>query len=155
MGSCWRANKKFGGLEMSKVIELARTLGTALQNDEALARLNAANKANDEDKELGAMIDKFNNMRAELNEAIMNTSEDKDQEAIAKLDAEFKALYSEIMNRPTMVEFSEAKNEADKLLNFVLKIINGSVNGENPNEIVEDSEDEGCSGSCSSCKGCH
>ena len=137
------------------VIELARTLGKALQEDATMVRLTAANAANDADTELGSMIENFNGMRAQLNAEIMKPEAEKDQEAIMKLDAEFRALYNEIMNRPTMVEFSDAKADADKVLAFVMKIINGSVNGENPDEIEEDDENAGCGGSCSSCKGCH
>lgn len=136
-------------------IELARTLGKALQADPSMARLAAANAANDADTELAEMIDRFNGMRAQLNAEIMKPEDEKDQEAIMKLDTEFRTLYGDIMGRPTMIEFSDAKAEADKLLAFVMKIINGSVNGENPDEITEDEEGAGCSGSCSSCKGCH
>ena len=51
-----------------------------------------------------------------------------------------------------MVAYTEAKNELDKLLNFINQIIGGSVNGENPDEIEEKSA---CSGNCSGCSGCH
>ena len=137
------------------VIEVGRTNGKEHKNEGTRVRITAENEANDEDTEIGGMIEKYKGMRKKKNAEIMKTEDDKDQDAIMKLDGEFRALYNEIMNRPTMVEFSDAKADADKVLAFVMKIINGSVNGENPDEIEEDDENAGCGGSCSSCKGCH
>ena len=60
------------------VIELARTLGKALQEDATMVRLTAANAANDADTELGSMIENFNGMRAQLNAEIMKPEAEKD-----------------------------------------------------------------------------
>lgn len=133
------------------VITMTRELGKLLQTDERMIRVQAASDANDADKELGEQIEKFNQMRAEINHEVMKP--DKDQAKIEKLDAEFKALYATIMERPTMVEFSEAKADADKLLGYIMQIINASANGIDPYTVEE--QEEGCSGSCGSCKGCH
>ena len=40
----------------------------------------------------------------------------------------------------------------EKMINFIQAIITGSANGEDPDTIEEPSS---CSGSCSSCSGCH
>lgn len=133
------------------VITMTRELGKTLQADERMIRVQAASDANDADKELGEQIEKFNQMRAEINQEVMKP--DKDQAKIEKLDAEFKALYAAIMARPTMAEFSDAKADADKLLGFIMQIINASANGIDPYTVEE--QEEGCGGSCSSCKGCH
>ena len=131
-------------------IQLARELGKAIQQDPRYAHFREAEKTNDADMELQKMIEDFNNMKTELN-AEMSKSE-KDSEKIQELDEKFKTLYNDIINRPDMVVYNEAKTKLDKLLSFVNQIIIGSVNGENPDEIEEQIA---CTGSCSGCSGCH
>lgn len=132
------------------IIMAARELGKAIQADERHARLQKATKANDADKALQEKIAKFNELRTDIN--IEVAKPDKDQDKLAKMDADFKALYREIMSCPAMIEFNEAKQDIDGILNFVNQIIIGSINGENPDEIEEN---VACGGSCSSCSGCH
>ncbi|MEF9984303.1 MAG: YlbF family regulator [Oscillospiraceae bacterium] len=131
-------------------ITTARELGKAIQNDERYLIFRDAEKANDNDVDLQEKIEKFNDLRAEINGEISKT--ERDEEKIKNLDAEFKALYSAIVDRPNMLVYNDAKSNLDKLLTFINQIIAGSVNGENPDEIEEQT---GCSGSCSGCQGCH
>ncbi len=131
-------------------ITLARELGKAIQQDQRYIDFRQAEKTNDEDLELQKMIAEFNNVKTELN-AQMSKSE-KDSDKIKELDEKFKTLYNDIINRPDMLVYNEAKTKLDKVLSFVNQIIIGSVNGENPDEIEEQ---VGCTGSCSGCSGCH
>ena len=131
-------------------IQLARELGKAIQQDPRYAIFREAEKTNDADMELQKMIEDFNNMKTELN-AEMSKPE-KDSAKIQELDEKFKNLYNDIINRPDMVVYNEAKNKLDKLLSFVNQIIVGSVNGQDPDEIEEQIA---CTGSCSGCSGCH
>ena len=49
--------------------------------------------------------------------------------------------------------YNDAKNEVDGLVDFVMQILRGSLDGEDPDQIEQKSG--GCSGSCASCSGCH
>ena len=132
------------------VITLARELGKAIQQDERYIIFRNAEKVNDEDMELQKMIEEFNDLRAEINNEV--SKKEKDSAKIEELDKRFKKLYNDIVNRPDMIIYTEAKNKLDKMLSYVNQIIVGSVQGADPDEIEEQVQ---CSGSCSCCSGCH
>ena len=131
------------------VIATARQLGKAIQQDERYLRLMVAQQMNDSDEELQSLIGKFNLKRIDLNGEI-NKSE-KDQEKITAINGEVKELYAQIMANKNMSAYNDAKNEVDGLVDFVMQILRGSLDGEDPDQIEQKSG--GCSGSC--CSGCH
>lgn len=132
------------------VIAIARDLGKAVQQDERYIKMMAQQQANDEDTVLQQLIGEFNLKRVALNTEINKA--DKDQEKVNAINSEIKEIYGKIMANENMQSYNEAKAELDSLMDFVLQILRGSVNGEDPDLIQQQS---GCSGSCSSCAGCH
>lgn len=132
------------------VISLARDLGKALQQDESYIKMMQCAQVNDEDQALQDLIGKFNLKRVDLNTEI--NKEEKDQAKIDALNAEVREIYGELMTNASMNAYNEAKNELDGLVDFVLQILRGSINGDDPATIERST---GCSGSCSSCSGCH
>lgn len=134
------------------VIELARQLGVALQADERFKTFTVAKENNDNDAELQEKIAQFNDLRRQLN---MEMSKDeKDAEAMKSLDGQIKNIYGEIMTRPSMIEYNTAREAMDKLLDSVNFIITMAANGEDPMTCPEE-QPHSCSGSCSTCGGCH
>lgn len=134
------------------VIKKARELGKVIQEDARYKQYNDAKKKNDEDKELQDMIGEFNLKRVALNTEM--TKPEKDDAKIASINEEIQALYNKVMANENMVAFSNAKDEMDSLLNKVNMVITMSANGEDP-ETCPVEEPASCSGSCSSCGGCH
>ncbi len=134
------------------VIELARELGKALQEDERYKKYQEAKEKNDKDVELQNMIGDFNVKRMQLNQEMQK--EEKDPEAMQKLDSELKEVYTKIMGNPNMSEFNTAQQAVDKLLNSVNYIISMAANGEDPMTCPEE-QPASCGGSCSTCGGCH
>ena len=63
-------------------------------------------------------------------------------------------LYGKIMNHPGMVAYNEAKAAAEAMVNYIDAIINTAMNGGDPMTVQEPAAG-GCSGSCSTCGGCH
>lgn len=134
------------------VIEKARELGVAIQADERYIKYHEAKKNNDNDENLQKLIEEFNFKRVQLNSEM--SKPDKNQERLSELDSEIKSLYGNIMANENMSAFNKAKNEMDTLLSQVNMIITMSANGEDPLTCpIEVSSS--CSGSCSSCAGCH
>ncbi len=131
------------------IIEMARALGKAIQQDERYIRLSVARDNNDNDEKLQEMIGKFNLKRVEVNQEAARP--DKDQAKLDALNESIRALYKEIMDNPNMVEFNAAKEEIDSLMNFVNQILVLSVNGQDPDTVEQSS----CTGSCATCAGCH
>ena len=132
------------------IITLTRELGKAIQQDEVYLQLQAARANNDKDESLQKMIEDFNELRTQLSQEM--NQENGDQQKLQQLDTQVRALYQDIMDNENMQAFNEIKKTVDAKMNFINKILVMSVNGEDP-DMVE--EDTGCSGSCSSCSGCH
>ena len=133
-------------------IEKARELGAAIQADEKYINYHKAKELNDNDETLQEMIKEFNLKRVQLNSEMSKA--DKSQEKISELDSEIKSLYGNIMANENMNAFNTAKTEMDNLLAQVNMIITMSANGEDPMTCPAELPSS-CSGSCSSCSGCH
>ncbi len=131
------------------VLKLTRQLGAAIQEDERYKNYMAAKLANDNDDELQKSIGEFNIIRMSLDKEF--TSENKSDEKIKELNEQLRTVYSRIMSTDSMIAFNEAKTALDALLNDVNAIITMSANGEDP----ETCEPSHCTGSCSTCGGCH
>ncbi len=133
------------------IIEQARALGAAIQQDERYTRYNEAAQKSDTDTAIQNKIGEFNMLRQQLN--VEMSKPDKDADKMTELDKNIRELYDEIMAMPAMVEFNSAKEDLDKLLQCVNYIITCAANGEDPMTCPE--EPPHCSGSCASCGGCH
>ena len=131
------------------LIEKARELGLAIQDTDEFTAFLVAKTAADNSEELQDKLGRFNLKKLDLNRAI--TAEEKDPSRVAELNGEVKKLCEEIVSDPLMIAYSTTKDELDVVVRFILQIIQGSADGENPYEI----EEQSCGGDCSSCGGCH
>lgn len=129
--------------------QMAREMGKQIQASEEYRALQAAKAANDADETLQQAIGDFNLKRIALSNAASDENSDKSK--IKKLDQELKAVYQNIMQNPNMVAFQHAKEQMDHMMSQVTNILMMCVNGEDPDTCQPAS----CSGSCSSCDGCH
>ncbi|MGN1089812.1 MAG: YlbF family regulator [Huintestinicola sp.] len=135
------------------VIEAARELGKVLQSDTRYCQYTAAKLANDKDEELQRQIAQFNEKKMQLNIEMGKT--DKDTAAITALNNELNALYMSVTENPNMIAFEAAKSQMDDLLQSINYIIVCAANGDDPMTCPDMPPQTGCSGSCSSCAGCH
>ena len=124
-------------------IDLFKRAAMALQTDPRYVILDQARKANDKDEELQNLI-------GELNLAGKN---ERDDARIAELNEKVNSLYGQIMGNEGMVAYNEAKRECENLVNYIDAIINTAMNGGDPMTVQEPSAS--CTGSCSTCGGCH
>lgn len=132
------------------IIKMARELGKAIQQDERYTAYMAAKDANDNDEELQKLIGDFNLKRMNINQEMSNP--EKSEERLKKLDEELKEIYAQIMGNDGMIAFNTAQNELEQLIGDVNQIITMCANGEDPDTCQVQ---HGCSGSCSTCGGCH
>lgn len=133
------------------IITSARNLGKEIQKDERFIAFAKAKLALDKDEELNSKIGEFNVIRMNLERLV--DAEEKDNEKIAEENVKLRAVYDEIMANSTMSEYNETRTAVDKMINDVLGIIRMCAEGADPDtcELPE----SGCSGSCSTCSGCH
>ena len=108
-------------------IDLFKRAAMALQTDPRYLALDQARKLNDRDEELQNMIGEFNLARMDLN--------------------------NKIMADEGMTAYNEAKKDCENLVNYIDAIINTAMNGGDPMTVQEPSAS--CTGSCSTCGGCH
>ena len=134
---------------MDQIIEMAKYLGYAIQQDERYIRTQLAQAAADEDEKLQELIGEFNLKRIAINSE--TTKENKDGDKIQRLDAELRDIYARLMANEHMAAYNEAKTELDKLINRIATIVTMSAQGEDPEDVPA----EGCGGNCSGCSGCH
>lgn len=132
------------------IIELAREIGRKIQSDDMYLKLKIAKQNSDEDKELQDLIGEFNLKRMAINNEA--TKDERDEKKIQELNIELRELYSKVMKNENMAAYNIAKQEMDSVLKRVTAIIMQSAEGEDP-ETTD--YEESCTGSCSSCSGCH
>lgn len=132
------------------VIESVRELGKAIQQDERFIRYAKAKLASDSDAELQSIIGQFNIARMELEREASN--EARDEEHMKELNEKLRDIYGKVMSNAVMVEFNTAKVALDQMMSEINVIIGKTLDGEDPETCTADS---GCTGSCSTCGGCH
>lgn len=131
------------------IIELSRELGRKIQQEDSYKAMQTATEAADKDEALQALIGEFNLQKLQLNEKL--SAEDRDEDKIKELNAQMRSTYAEIMSNPAMIAVNEAKTKFDEVMQRVFAIVSNSANGEDP----DTTDYHACSGSCSTCGGCH
>ena len=131
------------------VILAARQLGEALQADPAYVRFAKEMIDSEKDTELQDKIGKFNIARMNLDNEL--SKDEKDEVKVKMMNEELRALYNEIMESKSMVEYNEARAAVDKILADVNAIISMCAQGADPKTC----EISDCTGNCSTCGGCH
>ena len=95
--------------------------------------------------------DLSNQFYVELNNEIGKS--ERSDARISELNEKVNDLYGKIMADEGMVAYNEAKKDCENLVNYIDAIINTAMNGGDPMTVQEPSAS--CTGSCSTCGGCH
>ena len=133
------------------VIELTRELGKKIQQEEAFIKYHAAKQNADNDQELQRIINEFDKKRTELSELSELPEEERSKDKVQEISREMRRTYGEIMSNQSMINYNDAKDEFDIIMNRISAIIQKSFEGEDP-ETADYSA--ACSGSCATCGGC-
>lgn len=133
------------------IIELARQIGREIQNDEAYIKMRLTEQISEDDKELQELVGEFNLKRMSINNEASKA--DRNDEKLQELNKEMRHIYSRIMQNENMQNYNKAKQEFEAKFQRVIAIIQNSADGENPD--TTDYVSSGCTGSCSTCAGCH
>ncbi len=133
------------------LIELARQIGREIQQDETYIKMRLAEQTSEGDTQLQEMINTYNMTRISIDDEATNA--ERDMAKLRELNTQLRQTYAKIMQNENMIAYNNAKQEFDQKLQRVLAIIQNSADGENPD--TTDCIPSGCTGSCSSCSGCH
>ncbi|MBO5203735.1 MAG: YlbF family regulator [Clostridia bacterium] len=126
------------------IFELAAQLGKALKEDERLVKLEEAKKAYENDKELQKYMVEYEVQQKALQQEL--TKEERDTMFIDIIQKRIDELYKLIMEHPVFQKLNDTQAEVNELMNAVNSTITFNITGEKPSS---------CTGSCSSCGGCH
>lgn len=136
---------------MEQILEMAKEIGHALQQDERFVKLQMAQSAADNDAALQELIGEFNLKRMAINAEAAKPENEQNEEKVKQLNVELREVYARVMANESMAAYNTAKTELDKIINGVGAIINMAAQGLNP----DDYDEHQCGGNCSSCGGCH
>lgn len=131
------------------LVEQARALGKALQEDERYIAMRVAQQLCDEDETLQAQIGTFHSKREEINEEA--EKEDRNEGRIQALNEEFRKVYGEIMGNEKMRRLNDLQAQVEDMVKELQGILAMSAQGENPETCVYT---PACSGDCGGCAGC-
>ena len=132
-------------------IDLFKKAAAAMQTDPRYLELDAARRENDMDEELQNLIGEFNLARLDLNNEASKMKSDAAH--IEELNKRVNDLYGQIMASEGMVRYNTAKAECEAMVSYIDAIINTAMNGGDPMTVKQ--PEGGCTGSCSTCGGCH
>lgn len=133
------------------ILEATRALGAEIQKDERFIAFAKAKLENDSNEDLQEAIGNFNTVRMNLDMEM--GKETPDEEKIQELNERLRVIYTSIMSTGAMLNYNNAKANLDAMLNDINSIIMQCVEGAEPSTC--EPETHSCTGSCSSCSGCH
>ena len=133
-----------------EMLELIAQLGALVKTDARCAAIEHTIEDYEHSEELNALIGEYNAQQNLLADAYAKGDELTDEVRTA-IQNRIDALYEQIVNHPVYVAYVEAKNAFDAIMQRVFAIVSNSANGEDPNTT----DYHACTGSCSTCGGCH
>ena len=131
---------------MTKMIELAHTLGLAIAESDEIKALEIAKEAYESDADLQAKLAEYETDRKLLAEEFIKEDSETKEEAVSKLREHMEALAAEIVVNEKYVAFTNAQQALNDLMAEVNAEIKFCITGERPSACTHD---------CSTCGGCH
>lgn len=129
---------------MAEIFEKARELGQAIIESEEFKALKAAEQAQENDEEALALLKEYSDVRSKLAEEIRKG--DVSEERTAEIREELEEAYERMTTNDIITAYINAQRTFQAVIDQMNSILSFHITGQMPG---------GCSGSCSSCSGCH
>ena len=136
---------------MDTLLAMAIDLAVQLQADPRCEAVKTAAAAADADEALQTLISEFNLKRIAINTEESKPEGEANAEKLRELNAELRSIYASVMANENMMAYQEAQSELEGLVNKMHLAINLAAQGQDPNLAAQ----EGCTGNCGTCGGCH
>lgn len=130
---------------MADIMEKAKELGIMIVESDEFKALKQAEANQLDDKDAVELMMEYHNKREELTKKA--SDENITKEDFEKIQEEAKAAFEKIMGNKNIAAYVDAQQGFTNLMNQINSILSYYVSGKE--------SDGGCSGSCSSCSGCH
>lgn len=131
---------------MTKVIELAHSLGEEIAKSEEFAALDRAEALYQADEQLHAWLSEHEADRRLLADEFSKNPEEVDEKAIADIRARMDELTALILSNENYTAFANAQKAMNELMTAVNDEIKFVITGVRPDHCTHD---------CSTCGGCH
>ena len=122
----------------------AKEIGIALEQSEEFKQLDEATKIQNNDDEAQRLIGEYNLVRLQLMQKMQG--KDMTDEQLNQIRMQLADEFDKLMQYEIIKNYIDAKEKFDNLYNKVKNVIDFYASGE---------KSGGCSGSCSTCGGCH
>ncbi len=130
------------------IIEKARELGIALSESEEFTAMNDAQRAMEQDETLMERLNAFNAKQSRIMELM--SGEENAQDEIGALSTQMEAIRTALLESETFVRMLETQSAFQELMKRVNRAIGVCIGAD-----IESTEESGCGGNCSGCRGCH
>ena len=131
---------------MDMVFQKTRELGQALMESEAYLKMKKAEEHAMQNEEAARAMGEFLEKRQQLQELMQ--SENPDPGAMKRLSDDMDAAQERLQMMDDIAALTEARNEFNSLIGQINQVLQFIVTGN-----MDDAS--GCTGSCSTCSGCH
>ena len=129
---------------MAEIFEKARELGQAIVESEEYKALKKAEQEQEQDSEALQLLQDYSAVRTKLAEEI--NKGDVGEERMAQIREELESAYEKMTTNDHITAYINAQRTFQAIIDQMNSIISFHITGKIPG---------GCSGSCSSCGGCH
>lgn len=136
---------------MSEILELARALGEKIAECEELKTFKEMQKIYFESESAQKCMREYEETRSKM--AVKAQEMGMTPEALELFEKEMQSAMEKLTANKTVKEYLDAESAFKDIITKVNSIIAYFVQGEEQNIAQEASG--GCSGNCSSCRGCH
>ncbi len=126
------------------ILEMAKELGKALEESELRAAVLEAEQIQNNDEKAQQLIGEYNLKRMQILQKAQK--EELDEKGAMAVRQQMADEFDKLLQYEIIKNYVEAKDAFDSYYEQVKNIIEFYVNGE---------KQGGCSGSCSTCAGCH
>lgn len=115
------------------VMEAARLLGSAIQEDPRFAAYQDASNVVSEDEQVKALNDNLQALQDQFNEEAIK--EQPDEKLLNDLQEQGSALYRTIYETPAMTRMMDAKEGMDSMMNEVMNFLYLVIGGADPKTV--------------------
>ncbi len=127
-----------------EIFDKARELGEAIVESSEYKTLKLAEAKQEQDDEAMKLLQEYSAIRRDLAEEI--NKGDVSEERLGEIREKVEEAYEKVTTNDTIVEYLNAKNAFQAIIDQMNTIISFHITGKLPG---------GCSGSCEGCSGCN
>lgn len=136
---------------MQEILDLAKKLGEKIADSEELKTFKEMQNIYFESAEAQSAMKEYEDTRMKMTVKAQQTG--MTPESLELFEKEMQSAMEKLTANKTVKEYLESQSAFNDILTKVNSIIAYFVQGEEQNMAAQSSG--GCSGNCSSCRGCH